>query len=132
MIAIHFELLLNLKYAVCVVIKMNPYSNFLNLLQGILQLDKFPTMTPLSKLILDQIALSQFSGKPLTVRELIMFDQIASPATLHKHLSFLRDSGYVIARAEGTDKRTKLLVLSSLGNQYVNALSKAIVQAAAT
>jgi len=131
-IAINFELLLNLKYAVCVVAKMNSYSNFLNLLQGILQLDKFPTMTPLSRLILDQIALYEFSGKPLTVRELIMFDEIASPATLHKHLSFLRSSEYVIARSERLDKRTKLLVLSPLGIQYVNDLSKAIVQAAAT
>jgi hypothetical protein len=45
---------------------MNPYTNFLNLLQGLLQLEKFPAMTALSKLILDQIALHEDIGKPLT------------------------------------------------------------------
>lgn len=42
---------------------MNPYTNFLNLLQGLLQLEKFPAMTALSKLILDQIALHEDIGK---------------------------------------------------------------------
>ena len=110
---------------------MNPYTKFLNLLQGISQLDKYPTMTPLSRLILDQIALHEALGKLLTVREMIGFDQIASPATLHKHLTNLRSSGYVIAKIKDDDKRTKHLVLSPLGHQYVNALSKAVVQAAA-
>ena len=109
---------------------MNPYTKFLNLLRGISQLDKYPTMTPLSKLILDQIALHEALGKPFTVREMIGFYQIASPATLHKHLTNLRSSGYVIAKTKDDDKRTKHLVLSPLGHQYVNALSKAIVQAA--
>ena len=111
---------------------MNPYTNFLNLLQGLFQLEKFPALTALSKLILDQIALHEDVGKPLTVREMIGVDQLASPATLHKHLASLRASGYVTARSEGRDKRTKYLVLTSLGHEYVNTLSKAIVQAGAT
>ena len=110
---------------------MNAYTKFLNLLQGISQLDKFPTMTPLSRLILDQIALHQAQGKPLTVREMIGFKEIASPATLHKHLASLRTSGYVSTTSNNKDKRSKHLVLTSLGHQYVNNLSKAIVQAAA-
>jgi DNA-binding MarR family transcriptional regulator len=111
---------------------MNPYTKFLNLLQGISQLDKFPTMTPLSKLILDQIALHEYQGKLLTVREMIGFEQIASPATLHKHLASLRSSGYVSATSDSNDNRTKHLVLTALGHQYVNNLSQAIIQAAAT
>ena len=111
---------------------MNPYTNYLNLLQGLFHLEKFPTMTVLSKLILDQIALHEDIGKPLTVREMIRVDQIASPATLHKHLASLRASGYLVARSEGRDKRTKYLVLTQLGHQYVKTLSKAIVQAGAT
>lgn len=111
---------------------MSPYTNFLNLLQGLLKLEKFPAMSALSKLILDQIALHEDVGKPLTVREMIGVDQIASPATLHKHLASLRASGYVAARSEGSDKITKYLVLTSLGHEYVNTLSKAIVQAGAT
>ena len=109
---------------------MNPYTKFLNLLQGITQLDKYPALTPLSKLILDQIALHEALRKPLTVREMIGFKEIASPATLHKHLTSLRNSGYVSATFDGNDKRTKHLLLTSLGYQYVKNLSQAIVQAA--
>jgi len=111
---------------------MKAYTKFLNLLQGISQLDKFPTMTPLSKLILDQIALHQAQEKPLTVRQMIGFKEIASPATLHKHLTSLRNSGYVSATSDNKDKRTKHLLLTSLGYQYVKNLSQAIVQAAVT
>jgi DNA-binding MarR family transcriptional regulator len=110
---------------------MNAYTNFINLLKGISQLDIFPTMTPLSELILDQVALHEDLGKSLTVREMIGFEQIASPATLHKHLTRLRDSGYVSATCDDEDKRTKYLALTSLGHQYVNKLSQAIVQASA-
>ena len=111
---------------------MDAYTKFLNLFQGISKLDKFPTMTPLSRLILDQISLHQAQGKSLTVREMIGLDQIASPATLHKHLTNLRSSGYVIAKTKDDDKRTKHLVLSPLGHQFVNSLSKAIMQASAS
>lgn len=102
---------------------------FLDLLDEISQLEKYPKMTPISKLILDQIALFEHAEKSLTVRELIGCEQIASPATLHKHLSSLRKLGYVSAASKNTDKRTKHLTLSTLGNNYINNLSKAIVQA---
>lgn len=110
---------------------MNPYIQFLNLLRGISNLEKFPRMTPLSKLIFDQIALHEHKSKPLTVRELLAFKDIASSATVHKHLSFLRSSGYVSTITDENDKRTKYLVLAPLGHAYTSSLSKAIKQAAA-
>ena len=116
----------------CLIIKMKPYIVFINLLQEILLLSKFPKMTPISTLILDQLALHEDAGINLTVRQVISFKQIASPATLHKHLASLRSSGYVSTISNDKDKRNKYLALSSLGHQYIDNLSKAIVQAAAT
>lgn len=87
-------------------------------------------MSPLADLILDQIAIHEEAGNLLTVRKLIGFEQIASPATIHKHLSSLRKLGYVIAETKDDDKRTRHLVLSPLGQQYINTLSKALVKAA--
>jgi DNA-binding MarR family transcriptional regulator len=110
---------------------MSQYINFINRKNRILESDKFPNLTLKSKLILDQIALHVFAEKPLTIRQAMSFDQIASPATLHKNLSTLRSSGYISAISLNTDKRTKHLVLTSLGHRYVKALSKAIVLAAA-
>jgi DNA-binding MarR family transcriptional regulator len=88
-------------------------------------------MTAQSKLILDQIALHADMGAPLTIRKMIEFRQIASPATIHKHLASLRMSGYVIATSSGDCNRIKYLTLSSLGQKYINNLSKAIISAAA-
>jgi hypothetical protein len=89
-------------------------------------------MTPLSKLIFDQIAFHEEIGTPLTIRQVMGFDRIASPATIHRHLSNLRDSGYVFANSKNGYTRTKYLSLSSLGKQYVNSLSQAIIQAGST
>ena len=90
------------------------YLNFIQLAQGISQLEKFPYMTPLSKIILDHVALNERQEHPLSVRQLITIDAIASPATIHKHLSRLRKSGYVGVDENITDKRTKPLVLTPL------------------
>ena len=105
---------------------MNPYINFVQLAQGISQLEKFPSMTHLSKIILDHVALNELQLHPLSVRQLIAIETIASPATIHKHLSCLRKSGYVGVVINKTDKRTKPLVLTPLGHQYIDALSKAL------
>jgi len=105
---------------------MLPYIKFIEITNKIIKLDKFPALSPLSQKILDQIALYAMSDKPLTVREMLDFDQIASPATIHKHLSRLRKSGYVDVVINKTDKRTKPLVLTPLGHQYIDALSKAL------
>ena len=102
------------------------YLNFIQLAQGISQLEKFPYMTHLSKVILDHVALNERQSHPLSVRQLITIDAIASPATIHKHLSDLRKSGYVGVVINKIDKRTKPLVLTQLGYQYIDALSKAL------
>ena len=83
-------------------------------------------MTHLSKIILDHVALNELQLHPLSVRQLIAIETIASPATIHKHLSRLRKSGYVGVDENITDKRTKPLVLTPLGHQYIDALSKAL------
>ena len=102
------------------------YLKFFELTKGISLLEKFPSMTPLSKIILDHVALNERQSNPLSVRQLIAIDAIASPATIHKHLSRLRKSGYVGVVINKMDKRTKPLVLTPLGHQYIDALSKAI------
>ena len=45
---------------------MNPYIKFLHQIREISKLDEFPRMTPLSKLIFDQVALYEAMGNPLT------------------------------------------------------------------
>ena len=63
---------------------MTPFIKFLHQFREISKLDEFPRMTHLSKLIFDQVALYEEMGNPLTVREMLSFNEIASPATIHK------------------------------------------------
>ncbi len=108
---------------------MSHYIQFLNLVQGLSELGKLPTLTPLSRIIFDQIAIHEASGKPLTVKLLIGFSHIASPTTLHKHLGRLRDADLVTTKPKGNDKRIKQLVLTPQGRSFINQLSKAILSA---
>ena len=62
---------------------MNPYLNFVNLVKAIVASDKYPKISHLSRLILDEIALNEFQSHPLTVRNLITQKSLASPATIH-------------------------------------------------
>ena len=67
------------------IVEMNPYIRLMHQIRELSKLDEFPRMTPLSKLIFDQVALYEEMGNPLTVREMLSFNEIASPATIHKH-----------------------------------------------
>jgi DNA-binding MarR family transcriptional regulator len=108
---------------------VNPYINFVNLVKAILEADTFPKLGHLPRLILDEIALNEFQGNPLTVRDLLSNQVIASPATLHKHLMALRRQGYVYTASVEEDRRSKYLKLTAQGHQYINTLSKALVKA---
>ena len=111
---------------------MNPYINFVNLLKAISASDTFPKLAHLQRLVLDEIALNEFQGHPLTVRELLTNQAIASPATLHKHLMALRRLGYVYTASVSDDRRSKYLQLTAQGNRYISTLSKALVKASLT
>lgn len=108
---------------------MNPYINFVNLLKAISVSDTFPKLAHLQRLVLDEIALNEFQGHPLTVRDLLTNQAIASPATLHKHLMALRRLGYVYTASVSEDRRSKYLQLTAQGHRYINTLSKALVKA---
>jgi DNA-binding MarR family transcriptional regulator len=108
---------------------VNPYLNFVNLVKAIVASDKYPKISHLSRLILDEIALNEFQSHPLTVRNLITQKSLASPATIHKHLMLLRRSGYVCTTTDTDDRRSKYLKLTAKGHQYINTLSKALVKA---
>jgi DNA-binding MarR family transcriptional regulator len=111
---------------------VNPYINFVNLLKAISASDTFPKLAHLQRLVLDEIALNEFQGHPLTVRELLTNQAIASPATLHKHLMALRRLGYVYTASVSDDRRSKYLQLTAQGNRYISTLSKALVKASLT
>jgi DNA-binding MarR family transcriptional regulator len=54
---------------------------------------------------------------------------IASPATIHRKLDILREIGMIDTQFEGSNRRTKFLVPTSLAVQYFQTHSKVMDQA---
>lgn len=77
--------------------------------------------------LLDEIMLAWARCEPLTVRQAISIARLGSPATLHKRVSRLREMGYVDAVTAEDDRRTKYLVPTQQGLDYVQKLGGALL-----
>jgi len=108
---------------------LNPYINFINLLSAVSRGSEFPKIESVHRVLLGSIAAREVAGSPMTVSDLISMSHIASPATLHKHLSTLVELGYVRNQPQGSSRRTKHLTLTHLGQRYIETLNRAVVQA---
>lgn len=84
------------------------YLRFLELSRALSETSGDP-LSANEKTLLDAVALAWHSGSPMSVRQAIALDHLGSPATLHKRLAVLRNSGYVEEIAVEGDRRTKLL-----------------------
>ncbi len=84
---------------------------------------------PISKLILDEIALHELNDEPLTITVMMSFLHIASQATIHRKLSYLVDKGYINSKCIGTNRRTKHLTITKITQRYYKTLSQAMNKA---
>lgn len=84
------------------------YLRFLELSRAIKENDA-DALTANQKALLELVSLAWHSGEPMSVRQAIDLSQLGSPATLHKRLTFLRNSGYLEEISVEGDRRTKLL-----------------------
>ncbi len=83
-----------------------------------------------AKQLLHVIALHHAQGKALTVTDAMAMASIASPATIHRKLDDLRESGLIAQTFEGKNRRTKYLVPTKVADKYFANLSKVMEQAA--
>jgi hypothetical protein len=109
--------------------KNDIYFNFIELIKGLNLDESVVNIDPETKLLLDEIAISQNQNTPLTVSELMALDAIASPATIHRKLNLLLDADLVKIKFEGKNRRTKYLVLTPKANKYFTQLSGAMNKA---
>ena len=84
------------------------YMRFLELSRAIRE-NETNALTANQKALLELVSLAWHSGAPMSVRQAIALSQLGSPATLHKRLAFLRNSGYLEEISVEGDRRTKLL-----------------------
>ncbi len=76
------------------------------------------------KALFEALALRWSQGEPMTVREAIHLDHLGSPATLHKRLQRLIEKKLVSTQGIENDRRTKLLVISAQGQDYIDWLGR--------
>jgi DNA-binding transcriptional ArsR family regulator len=106
------------------------YISYLKVLREVSQKEAFVNIDPGAKLLLDEIALQETIGKPLSISSLMSYDTIASQATIHRKLTKLIGDGLVKAEYQDGNHRTKYLKTTKTTDKYYSILSKAIEKAA--
>ncbi|MDF9788316.1 hypothetical protein [Polynucleobacter sphagniphilus] len=81
------------------------------------------------RLLLDVVATAIHKGKVIYVKDLLVLNEIASQATLHKALTNLVNKKLLAFKATKEDGRLKEVVLTKIANKRYEMLSKAIEQA---
>ncbi len=84
---------------------------------------------PISRLILDEIALHEMAEDSLTITVMMSYLHIASQATIHRKLSHLVAEGFVNSKCIGTNRRTKHLTITKVAQRYYKSLSQAMNKA---
>lgn len=96
------------------------YLRFLELSAAVETLPGMEFFDPNHKALFEAILLSWSQGHAMTVREAIGLAALGSPATLHKRLVRLRHAELVAVEAIEGDRRSKLLVPTEKGLDYVS------------
>ena len=105
---------------------------FLNLLHALEGGEQDRNQDLEARKLLEIIAVRHEQQQPLTVTEAMALAHIASPATIHRKLDQLRESGLVEARFEDNNRRTKFLVPTPQALQRFEALGQALLRATKT
>ena len=108
---------------------ISAYLRFLELAAAVEALPGMDFFDPNHKALFEAILLSWSRGRALTVREAIHRSELGSPATLHKRLVRLREAELVTVQGIEGDRRTKLLVPTEKGLDYVSRFGSHLVQA---
>lgn len=105
------------------------FFRFLKLAQSIESIPTGAGLTPNEAQLLHEVALSHFEGQTLYVKQALALKELGSPATLHKRILRLRETGFLSVEHKDTDHRTKYLIVTPLAIQYFESLGLAMQKA---
>ena len=105
------------------------YCQFLKLAASVSTLPAGVTLSPLETVLLQEIFLNSHDNHPLTVKEAIELNHLASPSTLHKRITHLRSLKLLKTEHHDSDHRTKYLVLTPHALAHFHALGTAMQKA---
>jgi Fe2+ or Zn2+ uptake regulation protein len=78
--------------------------------------------------LLETISIHHSQERSLKITDLMTLAQFGSPATIHRSLRLLRDSGLVLDFYKGRDRRTKYLCSSEIANYYYSQLGAVLME----
>jgi DNA-binding MarR family transcriptional regulator len=102
------------------------YLRFLNVLHALEAESELPAMDLECRRLLEEVAVRQHEGKPLTVTEVMALASIASPATMHRKLDTLLELGMIEHQFEGDNRRTKYVVCTGDAIKYFERAGRAM------
>ena len=107
----------------------NSYMRFLKIVAALEPQQLHKEITPIAVLLLNEIAVKDFDEQPLTVSQAMEFRALGSPATLHRKIYELHETGLIEFRSVGKNRRTKYLHITQAARDYFQIKNDAMLQA---
>ncbi len=83
---------------------------------------KFQNIDLMELKLLEMLAVASEAGKPMNVGEAMSAEWVASPATLHRKIRTLIDTGYVSSEFVGKNRRTRYLVPTEKADAFFSEM----------
>jgi DNA-binding MarR family transcriptional regulator len=107
----------------------NDYLRFLQQMHRARGRGRLADLEPVCARLLDEIAIEDEQGTPLTVTGLMALAHIASPATLHRKMQSLMAEALIELQVDPDNKRSKFVGLTKKGKRYYATLAALMADA---
>ena len=104
------------------------YLRFIQLVKVLESAQPLAALAPIEHQLLEIIAIANTKQERLSVKDLMADSEVASPATIHKHIHAMVDKGWIYL-APTEDARRKQLMLTDATMKYFDKLGVAITKA---
>jgi DNA-binding MarR family transcriptional regulator len=104
------------------------YLRFIQLVKALESAQALPALAPIEQKLLEIITIANVKQERLSVKDLMSDSEVASPATIHKHIHSMVDKGWIYL-APTEDARRKQLMLTDATMKHFDKLSVAMTKA---
>jgi len=102
------------------------YVRFLRVTQALDGMNHSSEIDLMELKLLEMLAVASDDATPMNVGQAMSAEWIASPATLHRKIRKLIDSGYVSSDFLGTNRRTRFLVPTEKANEFFSRMGNSM------
>jgi DNA-binding MarR family transcriptional regulator len=105
----------------------NNYGRFLNLINALRQLNKYPYIEPIEEKIIETLVKYWSIHPNITVLQAANIPSEISKATWHRKIKSLKQKGIIEFTSDEFDKRVKYIKLSNLGFDYICRINQCLI-----